>query len=156
MLGFKVKDTISGFTGVVVSKHRRLGNYDQFGVQPMVDKKKPGEHPDPISFDGGQLKKIGLRPVVKPVEPPKELSATIGDLVEDAVTGVRGVLMDITTFLNGCVYFSVQMKGKDGETPPKHTFGEHFRFKKVGEVISTVTAVEKKPRGGPTRIAERM
>jgi len=70
-LGDKVKDKISGFSGIAVSRHSYLNGCDRISVQPIVDKK--GKHPDSMSFDEPQLKvlkkrvgKIGNRKVGGP------------------------------------------------------------------------------------------
>ena len=52
-LGDYVKDTVSGFKGVAVSRHSYLNGCDRITVQPLIDKK--GKHPDSVTFDEPQL-----------------------------------------------------------------------------------------------------
>jgi len=55
-LGDFVKDTISGFKGIAVSKHSYLQGCDRISVQPPIDKN--GKHPESVTFDEPQLKVI--------------------------------------------------------------------------------------------------
>jgi hypothetical protein len=55
-LGSEVKDSVSGFTGIAVSKHSYLNGCTRITVQPKVD--KDGKLPDPQTFDEPQLKVI--------------------------------------------------------------------------------------------------
>ena len=54
-LGDKVKDTVSGFTGIAVSRHSYLNGCDRISVQPAY-KLKEGKLPDSCTFDEPQLK----------------------------------------------------------------------------------------------------
>lgn len=56
-LGEKVKDTVSGFTGIAVVKHEYLHGCFRFTIQPGIDKE--GKHPDSCTFDEPQLVKAG-------------------------------------------------------------------------------------------------
>jgi len=61
-LGDKVKDTVSGFEGVAVSRHIYLHGCERISVQPPVDKK--GACPEAQTFDEPQLKVL-TKKVVK-------------------------------------------------------------------------------------------
>jgi len=52
-LGDLVKDSVSGFKGVAVSRHSYLQGCDRISVQPLV--KKDGTHIESIAFDEPQL-----------------------------------------------------------------------------------------------------
>jgi hypothetical protein len=52
-LGDKVKDTVTGFVGIVTCRHEYLNGCDRFNVQPPVDDK--GVVPAEEVFDGPQL-----------------------------------------------------------------------------------------------------
>ena len=52
-LGDEVKDTVSGFVGQAISRHKYLQGCDRIGVQPKV--KKDGTLPEPKCFDEPQL-----------------------------------------------------------------------------------------------------
>ncbi|MCP4552014.1 MAG: hypothetical protein GY834_08275 [Bacteroidetes bacterium] len=55
-LGDKVKDTVTGFTGIAVSQHIYLQGCHRFTVQPLI--KEDGMLPTAESFDGPQLEVI--------------------------------------------------------------------------------------------------
>jgi len=52
-LGDKVKDTVSGFIGIAVSRHIYLQGCHRISVQPEVD--KDGKCPESQGFDEPQL-----------------------------------------------------------------------------------------------------
>ncbi len=52
-LGDKVKDTISGFTGIVTCRHEYLNGCARLSVQPPVN--KDGTLPEERTFDEPQL-----------------------------------------------------------------------------------------------------
>jgi len=53
-LGDLVKDKVSGFKGIAVSRHSYLNGCDRISVQPLVEK-KTGKHLDSCTFDEPQL-----------------------------------------------------------------------------------------------------
>ncbi len=60
-LGDKVKDSVSGFTGIATAKHDWLHGCTRFTVQPVVDKDK--KLPEPQTFDEPQLVLISKRTI---------------------------------------------------------------------------------------------
>lgn len=52
-LGDKVRDKVTGLTGIAVSRHSYLNGCDRIGVQQPVD--KDGKLPDAPCFDEPQL-----------------------------------------------------------------------------------------------------
>ena len=52
-LGDEVKDTISGFVGVAISRHSYLQGCDRIGIQPPVN--EDGELPESHTFDEPSL-----------------------------------------------------------------------------------------------------
>lgn len=52
-LGDKVKDSVSGFTGIAISKHIYLQGCDRVSIQPPIDKE--GKLPEIQSFDEPQV-----------------------------------------------------------------------------------------------------
>ena len=55
-LGDEVKDKISGFTGVIVSRHEYLNGCARMTLQPKID--KDGKLPETETFDEPQLELI--------------------------------------------------------------------------------------------------
>lgn len=66
-LGDKVKDTVSGFEGIAVSKHIYLAGCARFGVQPLVG--KDGKLPESETFDEPCLEVIKTASVLVTIEP---------------------------------------------------------------------------------------
>ena len=56
-LGKKAKDKITGFEGIVTSKHIYLTGCNQYGIQPAID--KDGKVPQKEFFDEGRLEITG-------------------------------------------------------------------------------------------------
>lgn len=69
-LGDTVKDKITGFKGVAISRHEYLNGCIRFCVQPPVDKN--GKVPEEESFDEEQLQ------VVKKKAPKRKRTTTVG------------------------------------------------------------------------------
>ena len=57
LLGKKAKDKITGFEGIITSKHVYLTGCTQYGIQPTID--KDGKVPDKNYFDEGRIEIIG-------------------------------------------------------------------------------------------------
>lgn len=66
-LGQKVKDKVTGFTGIVIGKAEYLTGCNQYGVQPKVTKEQKVD--SAIWFDEGRLEIVG------PGIAPKEVAA---------------------------------------------------------------------------------
>lgn len=56
-LGKEAVDKITGFKGIITSKHIYLTGCSQYGIQPVVD--KDGKVPDMRYFDEGRIEIIG-------------------------------------------------------------------------------------------------
>ena len=56
LLGKKVKDKVSGFTGIVTGRHDFLAGCTRYSVQPEVD--KDGKLPESQTFDDPQLEVV--------------------------------------------------------------------------------------------------
>lgn len=56
-LGKQAKDKVTGFEGIITSKHIYLTGCSQYGIQPKVD--KDGNVPDIRYFDEGRVEITG-------------------------------------------------------------------------------------------------
>lgn len=54
-LGWKAKDVITGFEGIIVYRVNFLTGCDQYGIQPSIDPKKHNEIPEAKQFDENRL-----------------------------------------------------------------------------------------------------
>jgi hypothetical protein len=55
-LGSKARDTVTGFTGIVVASHKYLHGCMRYSLQPPIG--KDGKLPDQQTFDEPQLRVI--------------------------------------------------------------------------------------------------
>jgi hypothetical protein len=67
-LGDRVKDRVSGFSGIVISRTEYLNGCQQYGIAPPTDKE--GKMMDSYNIDGQQLELVDkglneVEPVVK-------------------------------------------------------------------------------------------
>ncbi len=62
-LGDKVKDKVSGFTGIAIGVTKWLHGCNRIIVQPVVG--KDGKYPDNASFDEPQLEVVSKKKVPK-------------------------------------------------------------------------------------------
>jgi len=62
-LGDKVRDSVSGFNGIAVSKHSYLQGCDRISVQPKIIKE--GKLPESQTFDEPQLIVLQKRKIKK-------------------------------------------------------------------------------------------
>ncbi len=142
-LGDVVKDDISGYEGVTISRSEWLHNCPRFLVQSQ--EVKDGKPVDAISFDEPSLilvKRGHLE--VTPVVRPKELVA-LGDEVKDKLTGLEGVAIGWTVWTNGCSRINIQPRTlKDGVPVISTTVDE-----KDCEILKRAKPEPKPVTGGP-------
>lgn len=74
----------------------------------------------------------------------------LGNKIRDKVSGVEGIAISRTEFLNGCIRFTMQPKPlkKDGTVPNELWFDE-----KQLEIIGKGVEIEQRRTGGPTTSA---
>lgn len=157
-LGYKARDKVSGFEGVVHSKSEFLTGNVQYALQPPA---KDGALPDTIAFDAHQLEEIKGSKTVDFHEPEPEAltSLRLGEKVKDMVTKFVGVAIRRVTFLNGCVYYAVIDEDTKGDKGPQEMFMEWKRLDTVGAGVTKaiaakgpetqVGAPKRKGPGGP-------
>lgn len=73
-LGDKVKDTVTGFTGIAIARTTWLHGCDRVTVQPPLG--KDGKHPDNVTFDEKQL--VLVKAAVVKTESKKPSGARTG------------------------------------------------------------------------------
>jgi len=71
LMGKKVKDRISGFEGIAMSRHEYLNGCIQWGIQAKVD--KDGNMPEIEHIDQEDLKitGVGVKKETKTTKPPQ-------------------------------------------------------------------------------------
>lgn len=145
-LGKKLRDKVTGFTGVATVKTTFLTGNVQYNLATQVNKE--GVSKD-LAFDHFQLEYIGEG--VDVIAAPSDTGIKLGEEVKDIITGAKGIATLESTFLNGCVYYSVSTKdAKD----PKEMFVEYRRLTRVGlgvtKQIAARTEAAPEKTGGPS------
>lgn len=159
--GQHVRDPISGLTGFVTVICENMNGSVQAAVQPKGDGEK---FPEAQYIDTHLLEVLddGLSAKVLPLDNPVKIA--LGERVRDTVTGYAGIATERLSYLNGCVFFTVQSGlDRDGEkTSPLYL--DHKRLVKVEAapvgVIDRVLGRDRTPQpvaplrsgtGGPSR-----
>jgi len=75
----------------------------------------------------------------------------LGNLVEDKVTGLRGIAVSKIKYLNGCVQIGVKPRADKANKAPDTEYIDIEQVKVVGKGIS----IAKKDTGGPQRDAPK-
>lgn len=149
-LGKLTRDKVTGFTGIAMSRTDFATGNVQFTLQPPV---KDGAMVDPISFDQHQLEVVPGSASMAAVTPELNATALLGKKLRCIATGMEGIAVRATTFLNGCVYYTIY-----GKVNAKGEFPELFLDSLRAEVVSA--GIQKKiaskqalkpgvPTGGP-------
>ena len=151
LLGLRMKDSVSGLTGIVCSITRRFSGTIQYGLQPEGDGKT---FPDSWNLDFDILDKVdeGVRSRIKS-EFPTTSAFSIGSEVEDTLSGFKGKVQDITYHLNGCVTCSVTGKSMSPDKDVFTLYADQSRFKLLAPAVTEPAAPTK--RGGPSVRAMR-
>ena len=98
--GFKAKDKITGYEGIVNSHYVYLYNVDRIGIQSQ--ELNDGQPKESVYFDINQIEFIGDAPVIEPVK-LIDNPFKLGDLVEDELSNYQGKITAFGYWLNGCV-----------------------------------------------------
>jgi hypothetical protein len=158
-LGHKVRDITTGIEGLAITKSEYLTGNVQYGIQTPA---KDGVAPDIISFDQAQLDFVDVGIASRVTPAPADTGIVLGQKYQDIVSKIEGIATRKTTFMNGCVYYSIACE-KDSENSAKEDFVEHKRLKHVGAGVAAVIAKKITPfstitpaPGGPnTRLMAR-
>jgi len=102
----KVKDTVTGFSGVVMAATNYLTGCDRYSVQPT--ELKDGRPQDPYAIEEWRLELVDL--------PPKGEAAEFlyenGTQIKDALTGIEGVVVARTTYPSADQRYSIIPRGE--------------------------------------------
>ena len=143
MLGYMVKDKVSGITGVAVSRATYLNGCVQYSIQPQV--KKDDKLPDQVKIDEQQLVKM-LR-ISNPTPSKAEKSFKMLEQIKDPVTGTKGKVTAVCVYLDGTVRYGYQPKIKRNATETQMFWQDSEVL--VSEKKPPTKKKVKKPPGGP-------
>lgn len=159
-IGNTVRDIVTGIQGIAAARVEFVSGNIQFTVQPVS---KDNAYVEALAHDEQQLDFVDDGVAARSTPAPTSTGITLGEKVKDMVTGLVGIAVRKTTFLNGCVYYAVQGE-VDDKNVAREEFFEYSRLEVVGkgvvarvlERISAHSATGKKSPGGPsTRLMAR-
>jgi hypothetical protein len=149
-LGMKVKDKVTGFTGIVEHIVHWLHMCPQVCVVP--DKlSKEGTIKGGAMIDLPQLEILSAKSVMK-IQPLPEQRFQFGQKVKDTITGFDGKLIGRAIYLNGCSRVCVQPEYSQ-KTDVKLVSGIWFpegQIEAVGKVIQPPKEKTEIKTGGPS------
>jgi hypothetical protein len=102
----KVKDTVTGFSGVVMSATNYLTGCDRYSVQPT--ELKDGRPQDPYAIEEWRLELVDLLPKGEAAE----FLYANGTQIKDALTGIEGVVVARTTYPSADQRYSIIPRGE--------------------------------------------
>lgn len=164
MLGYTVKDLVTGFKGIAIQKSEQLSGSVQFGIQPQVAADAT-VYPEAIFIDEHMIGYIDDGVSSKVTKPPADtLNVRLGAKVEDIATGFSGIATEKATFLNGCVFINVLPTADNQKLINENARASYVpigRIKVLGDGIADKVKEPKankegKKPGGPSRPCARL
>ena len=152
-LGVRVRDAVTGVVGIAMMKSQSLAGVARYGIQtPSVG----GAPSDPLLYDAFQLEPI--EKACDALEPNYGLlKVELGQKAQDTVSGFTGVVVEISEFMNGCIYVSLQPPvdpKKPNIFPDSIAFASARIIPVEGKKAKVTKEAQKK--GGPVVRATRM
>jgi len=112
-LGMTAKDTVTGFTGIVIAKYEYLYGCSHYFIQPKInDKRKIVEGQ---TLDEYQIEIIDTEKKCLPVYIMEVPIVELGVTAVDNLTGLVGVVMARYLFISGSVRYALQPEMEEGE-----------------------------------------
>lgn len=145
-IGCKAKHRIKGIEGILTGFSENMSGMKQFGFT-RTGTNKDGEEFAEKWYDHAQLEYVdeGMPEIVgEPVVTDHMLGTTV-----EHYTGFTGVVDEMVTYLNGCVYLGVLPRTEDPTKMPELQFKPCQTFKRVMVDAPEEVKVEKSDTGGP-------
>lgn len=145
-LSAKLKDKLTGFTGVATGRCESLDGCIQYLLTPQA---KEGEKFPEGTYIDYQRLEIVEDPIID--VPMHVFKFDLGDRVRDRVTGHEGIAVVNIAFINGCVRYGVAgKKQKKSEKVPDEVYfaSEQLELIKAQELVvdSTDTGCDIDPK----------
>lgn len=134
-LGMIVRDPATGLTGVANMKSQLISGTIQIAIVPEGDGKTM---PDGHFIDDFMLEYVGEGVSKKaPTEDPNAKFG-LGVELEDTISGFKGLAVERTTYLNGCVHYTLQSRERKKSIILKlisePARAQHFDYKRLKQV----------------------
>ena len=148
-LGTKVRDRVTGFTGIVDNKAVFLYGCTRVCIQPPV--KEDGTIPESYMIDEPQLEVLDPTPVMEVPEEPMAI-VKMGNLVVDPISNIKATVTGRAVYLNGCsrVLLEPTEKHKDVDN---YWVDEH-QVVDTGKTLlknNNIKPEDTRKTGGPSR-----
>ena len=130
-LGQQVRCKITGFEGVVDHLCFPMADATKIGIQAPMN--KDGKMGECYTLDYMSIEILNEKPIIKPKQSKPKFK--LGDKVEDTITGLKGKIVMVIFYFNGCVHYRVQPtipEGKKAEDYAAQKFPEGT-LKKIAE-----------------------
>lgn len=141
--GDLVKCMITGLEGIVTLHETNLQGQARFDVQPGLG--KDGKIRQGYMIDGDSLAVVEKNKT-KALAPEPFNNCSLGDEVEDTVTGFRGVAVTEGLSINGCTRFFIQPKVDEKNKLPE---GKGFDVGRLKRVKAAAAKEGQRRTGGP-------
>ena len=161
-IGQKVRDVMTGFTGIVIYRTEEMSGNIRYAVQRQMAEGETA-YPEAILLDHHTLDVVddGIRDRVTKAKAP---TIPLGSQVSDKATGMEGVLVERSIHINGCIRCGVVPKKEKGQFLNSNPDASHVAEDRLTVISNGLVAVAKevspKAPGGPairlkTAVAQR-
>jgi hypothetical protein len=154
-LGMTVRDPATGLTGIATFRSEQMSGTVQIAIVPQGD---GSTIPEGHFVDDFMLEFVDDGVSARAPAADTTAKFRLGEKLKDTVTGLTGIAVDRTTYLNGCVHFSLMPEAKKEKEQPRASHFDHKRLIKVSDGLAVKASKEEpKPEfkrsttGGPTR-----
>lgn len=152
----KVKDELTGFTGVIVGRLIMVNGCLQYNIQPPCSMDKESGESSNYIRDAHSFDEVGITPLDSSFTAVPEIvdfKFEVGDRVKSRVNNATGVIMEMVQDANGCQRILVQapLLNKDGKKEVYHGFEQEYELVDKGLNAATEKPVERKKTGAATR-----
>lgn len=153
-LGTKVRDLITGMTGIAVGRTEWLYGCSRIAVE-SIGLKKDGKPSDAVWWDEQRVEPVTDDPADAPYkkykpQKPNQCDITLGSKVKDKVTGFSGIASAKTTWLTGSITITVEPTALHEGKPVDSFAFESQRVELVEVAAPPMSSVaNKKAPGGP-------
>ncbi len=138
-LGNEVRDVITGFTGIAIQRSEMLSGTVQIAVQPRSKEGETDKMPDAINIDV-QLLEFVSDGIADRATQPDNVTLALGVEVKDLITGMTGITIEKTVYINGCVRYGVQPPMQPGKTllgePPPTYYVDYKRLQPLSDAMT--------------------
>lgn len=144
-LGSRVRDLITGLTGIAIARTEWLYGCARVVVEPT--ELRDGKPMDAVWFDEQRVEEI--EPNVMPVVEPGPVDIALGNKVKDKITGFQGVAVAKTIWSSGSVTLSIEPTELHDRKPIEAQAFDSHRVQLLEETSPPVSKSHSAVSGGP-------